>query len=475
MVIRKPILIGGLGLSALLWLGGSTSGLVADWGQDALVLLMLLGGGSWWLRRRSRPRLSAQLPLTPLTDKEIQDAIAQAQALLNQLKREAIPSHATAPSSQEETLGGLDFAQQLQALSARPPERQLQGAIVGQPYSGKKSLQACLTEAFREKWHWTSQELTATLPDLTPADLVLYLVTGDLTAADRDHLHALHQQHHTLLLLLTKQDQRPAEQTAELLATLRQRVADFLPTEQIFALAAAPQAITVRHYQADGTITETQETPAPQWQVLRDRVTTLTAQAPDLHRATQWRQLRQLQRQIHAELNNLRRDRALPVIERYQWVAAGTAIANPMAALDVLAAIAINAQMIVDLGAIYQQSFTLAQAETAARELGQLIVKLGIVELSTQTLTHLLKSSPVTYLAGGAIQGASAAYLTRIVGLSLVTYFAEQDPQTPQKSGILTERLGAIAQTMMQKTERWEILRTSLRQFQSRWGTAPSA
>ncbi|MGB3573427.1 MAG: YcjF family protein, partial [Phormidesmis sp.] len=118
--------------------------------------------------------------------------------------------------------------------------------------------------------------------------------------------------------------------------------------------------------------------------------------------------------------------RALPIIEQMQWIAAGSAFASPMPSLDLLAATAINAQMIVDLGKVYGQTFSLEQAKKAAGTLAELLVKLGLVELSTQVLGSLLKTHAATYLAGGAVQGVSAAYLTRVVGLSLVEFFEEQ-------------------------------------------------
>jgi hypothetical protein len=55
------------------------------------------------------------------------------------------------------------------------------------------------------------------------------------------------------------------------------------------------------------------------------------------------------------------------------------------------------------------------------------MLKLGLVEVSTQTLGVILKSNAITYVAGGALQGVSGAYLTRLAGVSLIEYFQEQD------------------------------------------------
>ena len=79
----------------------------------------------------------------------------------------------------------------------------------------------------------------------------------------------------------------------------------------------------------------------------------------------------------------------------------------------------------MDLGQIYGFNLSLEEAKTAATTLADLTVKLGLVELSTQVLTAVLKSHMATYVAGGLVQGLSAAYLTRMAGLSLIDYFEQ--------------------------------------------------
>jgi uncharacterized protein len=82
--------------------------------------------------------------------------------------------------------------------------------------------------------------------------------------------------------------------------------------------------------------------------------------------------------------------------------------------------------MVMDLGTVYQQKFSVDQAKTVTTTLASQMMKLGLVELSTQAIAPLLKSNVLTYVAGGTLQGLSAAHLTQIAGLSLVEYFEEQ-------------------------------------------------
>jgi uncharacterized protein (DUF697 family) len=152
-------------------------------------------------------------------------------------------------------------------------------------------------------------------------------------------------------------------------------------------------------------------------------------------------------------LNGIRRDRANPVIEQYQWIAAAAAFANPVPALDILATAAINAQMIVDLGNVYQQKFSLEQAKTVAGEMGSLMLKLGLVELSSKAIGTVLKSHAVTFVAGGAVQGVSAAYLTRLAGLSLIEYFQQQEVAANTATGFNVEKLGQTLQKVFQQNQ----------------------
>jgi hypothetical protein len=165
------------------------------------------------------------------------------------------------------------------------------------------------------------------------------------------------------------------------------------------------------------------------------------------------------------ELNQLRRDRALPVIEQSQWVAAGAAFANPVPSLDLLATAAINTQLIMDLAAIYQQPFSLEQAKTVAATLASQMVKLGLVEMTSQAIAPLLKSHALTYVAGGLMQGVSAAYLTRLAGLSLVAYFEEcSQTQAASAEGFSFDRLTQTLKAVFQDNQRTAFLQTLVKQ-----------
>jgi hypothetical protein len=211
------------------------------------------------------------------------------------------------------------------------------------------------------------------------------------------------------------------------------------------------------------------EEQTPDLTVLTERLSSIIAQEDrQLVWATTIREAAALKPEVKAALNQVRRDRALPIIEQYQWIAAAAAFANPVPALDLLATAAISAQVVSDLGAIYQQKFSLQQAQAAAKTLGSLMLKLGLVEVTTQTIGSILKGNAFTYVAGGAVQGVSAAYLTRLAGLSLIEYFQEQEVSEATGQGFNLERLGQKLQAVFQQNQRTAFLQGFVKQVVGR-------
>ena len=275
----------------------------------------------------------------------------------------------------------------------------------------------------------------------------------------------LRESRQRVLLVFNKQDQYTPEERIYIYKQLQQRVAEVITPEDIVSIATVPNAVKVLQQQKDGSVKEWMERPEAEIDSLTKRLTTIfTQEQEQILLGTTWREAIKLKQQAKTILNEVRRDRALPIIEQYQWIAVGAAFANPVAALDLLATAAVTGQMLVDLSGIYQQKFSLEQGQTAASTLGKLMVQLGLVELSTQAIAGILKSNAFTYAAGGALQGISAAYLTRIAGLSLVAYFQEQEAILDTKEGFNLERLTAKLKQVFQDNQRKAFLQGFVKQ-----------
>jgi uncharacterized protein len=463
--LRRPILIGGIGLSAALWLLETLQHSGSEMGETALIGLTAAGAGYWWWKQQS-PTLELELP-QPLAKREAAEkAIAQAEAAIKLLASEAQnsanPAHLTA---------------KLDRLKAELDRQDLRITVTGGKAVGKTALIQVLNS------DWASQQpqqqiFSETAPLFASTtnsdvkiggDLVLFVTAGDITDSEFQTLSKLASAGQRVLLVLNKLDQYLPAQQSQILQQLHQRMQGILGTEDIIAIAASPNSIKVRQHQADGTVQERIETQVSQLEPLTARLTQIvTQEGQQLVWASAVREAATVKLEAKTCLNVVRRDRAMPIIEQYQYIAAAAVFANPVAALDLLATTAISTQLVIDLGAIYKQEFSLDQAKTVAATLATQMFKLGLVEVSTQTIAGLLKSNAVTYAAGGAVQGISAAYFTRIAGLSLIEYFQNQELENAAKGIFSLNQLTKTLQAVFQQNQQVSFLQSFVNQIASR-------
>lgn len=484
---QRPILWGGLGITATAWLLHGFDPGILHLGSTAVWGAVAVGSGLWWFNQTGKSEKIEFEPVKVVDRALLDQALIQVDRRIEQLVEELAASDAPEVVTR--------FRQQAEALKVQLNRQDVQIALLGSRSVGKTTLMQLLNltetasapteatlseEAARSEETAGSEEAAVhqeaavganitqaniTQANVTQADLVLFVVAGDLTDPEFQTLQQLVRAHHQVLLVFNKQDQYLPADRPVILQQLRERVQDLLSAENVVAVTAAPALIKVRQHQADGTMQERVAQPAPEVTALQERLQTLlTTQVESLIVATAYRQAEALQQAIQTELNQVRRNRAMPIVEQYQWIAAGTAFANPLPSLDLLATATINAQMVMDLGGLYQQSFSLEQAKTVTGQLAAQMVKLGLVEMATQAITPLLKSHALTYVAGGTLQGISAAYLTRIVGLSLVEYFEEQSQAGATAESFQVEGLIQKLKRIFEENQRSAFVQTLVKQ-----------
>lgn len=480
--LRRPILVGGLGLTfglgVLEALHPASTHLAGTltWGAIAL------GSGILWLKQQTQRPLDLSLPTQPVDRAAVEKALAEVETWIARLDQEAAtPVTLTA------------VREQLAHLSAQLDRREIRFAIVGSKTVGKTALrqqlatnglpkgtpglptQFSISDAPGLLSEDTVQIEAIVAPVVQSADLVLFVVSGDLTCSEFDLLQRWVSQQQRVILVFNKQDQYLPAARPLVLQQLRQRVQAYLPAEDVVAIAAHPAAVKVRQYLPDGSVQERLEQPDADLSALTDRLGQVLEQAGQpLVQATVMRQATALKAAVIADLNRIRRDRTLPLIEQSQWIAAAAAFANPVPSLDLLATAAINAQLVVDIAGIYQQPFSLDQAKVVAGTLASQMVKLGVVELSTQTIAPLLKSNALTYVAGGLLQGVSAAYLTRLAGLTLVAYFEEHSFTATATASVRRDHLIQKLKAVFQDNQRTAFLQTLVKQAIDRLAPAAS-
>ncbi|WP_445628835.1 YcjF family protein [Nostoc sp. DSM 114167] len=457
--LQRPILVGGLGLSFSLWMLDSWHDSIVQVGEFGLLSALAVGGGLW-LFQQKRPKDSLEQLDGMVVDRAtVESAIAKTETVINQLAQET-ENHPALETLREQV------AQLLLELD----REKIKVAVTGGKSVGKSTLIEVLqietqnfvslqetAPLFREVGENSD---AAILAEVAKSDFVLFLTNGDLTDSEFQTLQQLKAANQPNMLVFNKQDQYLTDESANIFSQLKQRMQG-----NVVATAASPVAIKVRKHEADGSVQEWMEQPAADIQQLTQQLDEVLAQQGQrLVWLTTMRKAGLLKAEAKNWLNGTRRDRATPIIEQYQWIAAAAAFANPVPAFDILATAAINAQMVMDLGNIYQQKFSLEQAQTVAGTMGSLMLKLGLVELSTKAISTVLKSNAVTFVAGGVVQGVSAAYLTRVAGLSLVEYFQQQEIAIDSGTGLNLENLRQTLQKVFQQNQQIGFLQGFVKQ-----------
>jgi uncharacterized protein len=475
--LQRPLLIGGIGLTLGLWGLDSVSHSLAGVGDLLTLGTIAAGGGYWWYSRRGN---SAQVPLAQVEiDRTTLDrALAQVELVISQLAIEHSNSGQIDKLRQELTQAQANLTRVNRQIAITGGQKvgksSLMQLLATQPIASDVPLQYIETPAlFASDPHHAATAARAYQLALN-ADLVLFLTNGDLTATEYKYITALQQAQQRVILLFNQADRYLPEERNLILQKLQSTVSATISASNIITTMTAPAPIKVRQIQADGSNLETLETPTVEIDRLSQQLSHVLATAGEkLLWANTYRQVAGVQAAAKSALNTVRRDRALPLIEQNQWIVGAAAFANPVPALDLLATAAVNAQMVVDLGALYQQKFSLDHAQAAAGAMGGVMLKLGLVEVCTQAVAGLLKTNAITFVAGGLVQGLSAAYLTRIAGLTLVEYFEAQDlvGAEPARAWNL-DLLGSTLQQVFQANERVAYVQTIVKQGMERLAPA---
>ena len=260
------------------------------------------------------------------------------------------------------------------------------------------------------------------------ADLVIFVVDGDITESELAALKTLLAQGRPVLLALNKSDLFTSEQRDRLLSVLKERTDGLLAPDHIIAVAADPRPQVVVEIDEAGNET-TSERPVPPdvdalklrlWEILDAEGKTLAALNASLFAAD-------LSDQVGQRILEARKEIGERLVRTY-CVAKGIAVAfNPLPVADLFAAAAIDVGMVVHLSRVYDLPLSRKEAGSLTR----VIVAEAAALMGTVWAVHLvssaLKAGTVglsTVVTAGA-QGAIAYYSTYVVGQVAGRYLAQ--------------------------------------------------
>ncbi|HEY9630965.1 MAG TPA: GTP-binding protein [Coleofasciculaceae cyanobacterium] len=248
------------------------------------------------------------------------------------------------------------------------------------------------------------------------ADLLLFVIDNDLRQSEYQALRALTDIGKRSLLVFNKTDLYPEPDLETVLNRIQQRVQTLMPPEDIVAIAANPRSFRLEN----GELFQPEPEIIP---LLRRMATVLRSEGEDLIADNILLQSQRLGAEARQLIDAERQRQAEKIVDRYQWVSAGVVSVTPLPFIDLIATAAINAQMVVELGRVYGCEINLERGKELAISLAKTLVSLGVVRGAIELLSIALQTNVGTFLIGRAIQGVTAAYLTRIAGRSFIEYF----------------------------------------------------
>jgi len=258
----------------------------------------------------------------------------------------------------------------------------------------------------------------------TQADLLLFVVDQDLRDIEYRPLAALARLGKRAILVFNKRDLYPPADAAAIVARLGERVGEFIGADSVVLCAAAPTSVIVR-----GPSQTESEKPAADVGDLADRIAAvLRDDGRTLLAANVLLRAKRVSDKARDAIHSARTLQSRGIVSRFTWTTAGVMFVNPVPGLGALAATAINYQMICEIAKVFGAAISADAAKRMARELAQVMIKMGVVGLATEILGKALKASVVGFVAGGAIEALAGAYLTRLAGDAFIDYFAhDQD------------------------------------------------
>jgi uncharacterized protein len=253
---------------------------------------------------------------------------------------------------------------------------------------------------------------------------LVFVLDHDLIRTEYEPLAALVRQGKRSIVVLNKTDRFSDSDTASILAKLRERLRGLVPADDIVAAAAAPRPLPLRIKAADGSTQTVFEEQQPDLTALRSRIgQTLQREGDTLRAGNLLLRAHLLSRKAQDQLARERDERAKDVIEKFQWITAGTVFANPFPALELVANGAVQFQMISELAGVYGVQIATSHVRMIGGQMIQMLLKLGLVETATSLIAGIFKSTLVGYAAAGGVQAVSMAYLTHVSGEAFAEYF----------------------------------------------------
>lgn len=279
------------------------------------------------------------------------------------------------------------------------------------------------------------------------ADLILFIVAGDITRTEYQALCELRQAQKPIIVVFNKVDLYPDKDRETIYRQLQQlgtgspkdrRLQKMLSTDEIVMVAAEPAPLEVRVEWPDGQVTYEWETPPPQIDELRQKILkVLNREGRSILALNALFQARNAEARIAQKTLDFRRTEADDLIWRFTKYKALAVGLNPIGVVDVLGGTLADLALIRSLSRLYGLPMTSYEAGKLWKKIVVSSGGLLLGELGSSLLLGLGKSasavastvdspSGLTAFAGSAIaQAGIAGYGAYTVGHAAQVYLEQ--------------------------------------------------
>lgn len=279
------------------------------------------------------------------------------------------------------------------------------------------------------------------------ADLILFVVAGDITRTEYQALCELRQNQKPIILVFNKIDLYPDQDREAIYRQLQQlgtgspkdrRLQKILTEDEIVMVAAEPAPLEVRVEWPDGRVTYEWETPPPQIDQLKQKIfKILNREGRSLLALNALFQARDAEANMAKKTLEFRKAEAEDLIWRFTKYKSLVVALNPIGVLDVLGGAIADLTLIRSLSRLYGLPMTSYEAGKLWKKIvvssgGLLLGEMGSSMLlglgkSASAVTSVFDSaSGVTAYTGSAIaQAGIAGYGTYTVGQAAQIYLEQ--------------------------------------------------
>jgi len=274
------------------------------------------------------------------------------------------------------------------------------------------------------------------------ADLILFVIAGDITELELKTLSQLRSAGKPMLLVFNKVDLYPDCDKLNIYAKIRdERVREILSPQEIMMVAAAPLSIRADRRE-DGSMGVSYHPSTPQVAQLKSRIVEiLQREGKSLAALNAMLAADRIQKQTLDRKLERRKEGANDIIWQFVMTKAIAIALNPIMAADMIGGVAIDIGMIVRLSKFYSIPMT---RSGASRLLQSIALGMGGITVSES----------IAKLGLSGIKGLLALFAPATGGISIAPYTAIALTQAGI-AGVATYTIGQVTKTYLANGASW--------------------